>query len=185
MVRRSLSRFTGLGYDKGRSVIWQCSWQLVSSVVFMRWWLPARWRVAILRAFGAEVGDGVLIRHRVRVHWPWKLSIGANSWVGEGAWILNLEQVTLGSDVCISQEALLCTGSHDRTSPTFEFDNAPITVQDGAWVAARATILRGVVVGADSVVGSGAVVWSSVPAGGIVRSGPATEHRPPVNDDRR
>ncbi len=119
-------------------------------------------RVAVLRAFGAEIGRDVVFRHRVRVHWPWKLRVGDGSWVGEGVWILNLERVDIGSNVCISQEVLLCTGSHDRESPTFEFDNAPITVGDDVWVATRATVLRGCVIGNGAVVGATALVTSDV-----------------------
>ena len=166
--RRSLAGFTGAGYDKGRNVFVQIGWYLASSVVVTHWWCPAAVRVATLRFFGAQIGPGTLIRHRVRIHWPWKLSIGANCWVGEGTWILNLEPVTIGDNVCLSQDVLLCTGSHDRRSPTFEFDNAPIHVGDGAWVAARATVLRGVKIGADAVVGATALVTTDVASGALV-----------------
>lgn len=162
--RRRLAGFTGRGYDVGRSPAWRVAWLVVQTTVFMRWWMPARLRVALLRAFGADIADGVLIRHRVRIHWPWKLTIGKDSWVGEGAWLLNLEPITIGSDVCISQDVLLCTGSHDRRSPTFEFDNGPIHVGSGAWVAARAVVLRGVTIGEDALVGAGATVRRDVAA---------------------
>ncbi|MFD1506965.1 putative colanic acid biosynthesis acetyltransferase [Georgenia yuyongxinii] len=165
---RDLRGFTGRGYDKGRGLPWQAAWMLISGAVFVRWWCPASVRAVILRMFGATVGDRVLVRHRVRIHWPWKLTIGDDSWVGEGAWILNLEPVTIGSNVCISQDVLLCTGSHDHRSPTFEFDNGPITIGDGAWVAARATVLRGVRVGPGAVVGATALMTSDVPAGATV-----------------
>ena len=81
------------------------------------------------------------------------------------AWILNLEPVRIGANVVISQQAMLCTGSHDADDPAFEFDNAPITIADGAWVATRATVLRGVTVGEDAVVGAGALVVKDVPTG--------------------
>jgi putative colanic acid biosynthesis acetyltransferase WcaF len=167
-MRRRLDQFTGAGYDKGRPPAVQVLWLLASGLVVRRWWCPAGLRTAILQAFGATLGTGVLIRHDVRIHWPWKLAVGDHSWIGEGTWILNLEPVTIGAQVCISQEVLLCTGSHDRTSPSFEFDNAPIRVEDGAWVAARATVLRGVTVGADAVVGATALVTRDVPPGGTV-----------------
>ena len=115
-MRRDLSGFTGAGYDKGRNVVWQAAWMLVSGVLTTRWWCPLTLRIAVLRAFGATIGRGVLIRHNVKIHWPWKLTVGDNSWIGEEAWILNLEPVTIGSDTCISQAVLLCTGSHDRRS---------------------------------------------------------------------
>lgn len=167
---RSLAGFTGAGYDKGRSVPVQALWHAVHHLVFVKWWFPARLRPVLLRRFGATVGTGVLIRHGVRVHWPWKLEVGDHTWIGEGAWLLDLEPITIGHDVCISQEALLCTGSHDRRSPTFEFDNGPIVVEDGAWVAARATVLRGVTVGRGAVVAAGVVVGGDVPADAVVRA---------------
>lgn len=168
MGARSLAGFTGAGYDKGRSAPMQVLWLLVSGLVTVRWWCPMGLRLALLRAFGARIGTGVVLRHQVRIHWPWKLTVGDHSWIGEGAWILNLEPVTIGHDVCISQDVLLCTGSHDRRSPTFEYDNAPIVVDDGAWVAARATVLRGVTVGAGATVGACALVTRDVPPGATV-----------------
>lgn len=176
-MTRNLAGFTGAGYDRGRGPLWQLSWLALSGAVVTRWWCPRRLRVAILRGFGAQIGQNVLVRHRVRIHWPWKLVIGDNSWIGEGVWILNLEPVTIGHDVCISQEVLLCTGSHDRRSPTFEFDNAPVVVDDGAWVAARATVLRGVTIGREATVGATALVTADVPPRGTFLAPDAREVR--------
>ena len=171
---RNLAGFTGENYAKGRNFVWQAMWVATSSLIFERSWCPAALRVVILRSFGAKIGKGVLIRRHVKVHWPWKLTIADNVWIGVEAWILNLEHVEIGSNVCISQGAFLCTGSHDSRSPTFEFDNAPISVGDGAWIAARATVLRGVTIGREAVVGATALVPKSVPDGARVYAPAAT-----------
>ena len=160
---RDLPGFTLAGYDKGRGILVQALWFAVMNTVFMAWFPRPGCRTALLRAFGAEIGTGVLIRHRVRVLWPWKLTVGDHTWIGEGAWILNLEPVTIGAHVCVSQEALLCTGSHDHRAADFRYRNAPITVDDGAWVATRATVLAGVKVGRCAVVGAGAVLHKDLP----------------------
>lgn len=166
---RRLSKFSGRGYDKGRGRVAQALWFCVLNTVFIKWWCPAGWRPRLLRLFGAEVGHGVFIRHRVRVLWPWKLVIGNDCWIGEDVWLLNLEPITLGDDVCLSQAAFLITGSHDRNSATFEYDNAPIAVRRGGWVAARAVVLRGVEVGEEATVAAGAVVATDVPPGALAR----------------
>ncbi len=168
---RTLAGFRGTGYDKGRSRAWQVAWLVVDSLVFRRWWLPADARVWILRRFGATIGTGVLVRHDVRIHWPWKLTIGDDSWIGVGTWILNLEPVTIGHDTCVSQAVVLCTGSHDRRSPTFEFDNGPIVIGDRVWLAIRSTVLRGATVGDDATIGAGVVVHGDVPAGATLLAG--------------
>lgn len=169
-TRRHLAGFTGAGYDKGRNTVWQAAWMLTSGILTTRWWCPLRLRLALLRIFGAHLGEGVLIRHNVRIHWPWKLTVGDNSWIGEDVWILNLETVAIGSDVCVSQGVLLCAGSHDRRSPTFEFDNAPISIGDGSWIAARATVLRGVRIGDDCIIGAAALVVRDVEGGSTVHA---------------
>lgn len=184
-ARRRLAGFSGRGYDKGRTVGWQLAWQCASAVAVMPWFVPVRIRLAVLRAFGAQIGTGVNLRSGVRVHWPWKLRIGDDTWIGERVWILNLEPVVIGSDVCVSQDVLLCTGSHDRRSPTFEFDNAPISIGDGAWIAARATVLRGVRVGADALVGATALVVHDVPDGATVLAPAAVSRPAPAEASRR
>ena len=159
---RDLSKFSGKGYERGRSVVWQFAWMAVQSLLFKRWWTPASVRVTILRLFGAEIGEDVSIRHDVTIHWPWKLAVGDHTWIGVGAWILNLEPVRIGSNTCISQQVLLCTGSHQQSSPSFEFDNGPIEIGDGVWVAARATVLRGVTIADGALVGACALVTRDV-----------------------
>jgi putative colanic acid biosynthesis acetyltransferase WcaF len=156
-VHRSLRSFTGCGYDKGRPVAVQALWFATMNLAWTKWWFPARWRPPLLRLFGARVGNRVFIRHRVRVLWPWKLTIGDDCWIGEDAWLLNLEPITIEHDACISQDAFLCTGSHDHRDPAFEYDNGPIHVGAGAWVAARATLLRGVRITEGEVVPAGAI----------------------------
>ena len=63
---------------------------------------------------------------------------------------------------------------------TFEFDNAPIAIGDGSWIATRATVLRGVTIGTDSVVGATTLVVKDVPSGQTVthrsRSGSVSWH---------
>jgi putative colanic acid biosynthesis acetyltransferase WcaF len=160
---RSLAGFQGHGYDKGRPRVVQAAWFAVQNLIFWKWWLPASLRPKLLRAFGARVGSNVFIRHRVRVLWPWKLAVGDNTWIGEDAWILNLEPVAIGHDVCISQGVFLCAGSHDMASPTFEYDNGPIAIADEVWVGAQAMILRGVTVGKGAVVAARCKVSADVP----------------------
>lgn len=168
-VVRSLAGFRGDGYDKGRPRIVQALWFASLNLVFVKWWCPSRLRVALLRAFGATVGTGVLIRHRVRVHWPWKLRLGDHVWVGEDVWIMNLEPLEVGSDTCLSQGARVICGSHDRRSPTFEFDNGPITIGRGVWVAAGCTVLRGSVIGDGAVLAAGTVVSGRVDPFALIR----------------
>lgn len=160
---RRLSTFDGAGYTKGGTWCRRVTWVVAGQPIVRSVFCPPGVRAMILRSFGASIAPGVLIRHDVRVHWPWKLTVGQDSWIGVGAWLLNLEPITIGANVCISQEALLCTGSHRRDDPMFSFDNAPISIHDGAWVAVRATVLKGVTIGRNSVVGATALVTRDIP----------------------
>jgi putative colanic acid biosynthesis acetyltransferase WcaF len=165
----SLGARRGRPYDKGRGFVPQALWVAVSTLIFTQVWCPNGLRLAILRWFGAQIGTGVLIKHRVRIQWPWKLAIGNDSWVGTDAELYNVADIAIGSDVCISQQVYVCTGSHDRHSPSFDFDNGPIVLEDGVWMCARSTVLRGVTIGARSVVGAGSLVTRDVPPDSVVR----------------
>ena len=85
-------------------------------------------KVALLRAFGANIGKGLVIKNNVIIKSPWYLTIGDNCWLGEGCWIDNLDRVTIGSNVCISQGAMLLTGNHDYIHPAMPYRNALIII---------------------------------------------------------
>jgi putative colanic acid biosynthesis acetyltransferase WcaF len=159
-----LAGFTGETYGKDRGWPVQVLW-LASRSVIMQWWCPNRLRVAVLRAFGARIGAGTVIKQDVKIHWPWKLEIGHDTWIGESTWILNPELVTIGSNTCISQGVLVCSGSHDPSSPTFECNNRPVVIGDSVWIAARATILCGVQLEGGTTVGATALVVRDVVEG--------------------
>jgi putative colanic acid biosynthesis acetyltransferase WcaF len=150
-----------------RSLLWRAAWHVVSALAFQSALvLPARWKAAVLRAFGARIGRGLVIKPRVTIKYPWFLELGDHVWLGEGAWIDNHATVRVGCDVCISQGAYLFTGNHDWNDPRFGFFCQPIEIQDGVWVAAQAIVCPGSVLARMSVVGAG-VVWrgTTVPAG--------------------
>ena len=151
-VDRRLATFQPTGYDKGQPKAIQALWFAVMNTVFVKWWFPARWRPSLLRAFGASIGRRVLIRHRVRVLWPWKLTVGDDCWLGEDVWLLDLEPITLGRDVCVSQGAFLCTGNHDAGDPAMGYRNRPIEVGDGAWIGATVFVKPGTVIPAGAFV---------------------------------
>ena len=135
-------------------------------------------RIWLLRMFGAQIGAGVVVKPRVRVTFPWRLSVGKDSWIGEGVWIDNLTDVNIGRDCCLSQGAYLCTGSHDWSVETFDLLLGPIVVEDGAWIGAFAKISPNVVIERDVVVALGSVLTSSASAGKVYSGNPAI----PVRD---
>jgi putative colanic acid biosynthesis acetyltransferase WcaF len=160
---RRLAEFSNAGYSNGRHLPWMAAWIAVTNLVFERWWFPRSLRPMVLRFFGAEVGQGCLIRQGVRVHWPWRLRLGDHVWLGEGVWLHTIEDIEVEDNVCVSQFARIVTGSHDYTDPHFRTDNAPILLRSGCWVGAGALVMRGVTVGVNSVIGGGAVVYRDVP----------------------
>jgi putative colanic acid biosynthesis acetyltransferase WcaF len=101
-------------------------------------------KVAILRGFGAKVGKGLIIKPRVTIKYPWKLSLGNHVWIGENVWIDNLDEVTIGNHVCISQGALLLCGNHDYKKFAFNLITKPIVLEDGVWIGAQSTVAPGV-----------------------------------------
>jgi putative colanic acid biosynthesis acetyltransferase WcaF len=139
--------------------------------------ISSRLRKAALVAFGARIGEGVLLRPRLRVRFPWKLSIGARSWIGEDVWLHNQDQLTIGSDAVISQGTFVTTGSHAH-SRDMALITSPVIIEDGAWVTARCIVLGGSRIGVSALVTPGTVVSGDVPDGLVFGQPTGTVIRP-------
>jgi putative colanic acid biosynthesis acetyltransferase WcaF len=169
-----LSCFSNAAFDPGRSFVVRVLWFLAGQTLLACSIQPSSAvRRALLRLFGAKIGEGAVIKPRVRVKFPWRLTVGKHCWLGEDCWIDNLAPVTLGDNVCLSQGTYLCTGNHDWADPAFGLVTRPIVIESGAWVAARAALGPGVTIGEHGIAAFGAVVMQDIPAYEIHVGNPA------------
>jgi putative colanic acid biosynthesis acetyltransferase WcaF len=134
----------------------------------------SRLKSIVLRLFGAAIGRRSYIKPGLKVKFPWYLTVGDYCWIGEDVWIDNLAPVTIGSNVCVSQSAYLCTGNHDWKSVNMKLFRRPIVLNDGCWVGARSTICPGVTVGTAAVVAVGCVATRDIPPYEIWAGNPAS-----------
>lgn len=161
-----LDTFENAAFNRGATRVKEALWLIVNAA--MSSWMPGSgWRRTALRAFGAKIGNSVVIKPGVRVKFPWRLTIGERSWIGEDVWIDNLAEVWIGDDSCLSQGAYLCTGSHDWTDRAFSLIVLPIRIGDGCWVAARATLAPGTEMEDGAVLGMAALGRGRLRAGRV------------------
>lgn len=169
-----LSSYTPGSFDRGAGKVKEALWLIVSLLLFRLcpFSLSALKRT-VLRVFGARIGCNVVIKPQVKITFPWKLSVGDHVWLGEECWLLNLERIIIGSHVCISQRAFLCTGSHDYKRSTFNLMTRSIRLEDGAWIGAGGWVGPGVTIGSHAVLTAGSVAAKDLAAQGIYRGNPA------------
>ncbi len=127
----------------------------------------------MLRLFGAKIGKRCLICRGAKFYAPWNFECGDYVCIGPRVDVYCKDKVSIGSQVVVSQDAYLCTASHDITSPVMKLLTKPIMVGDNVWIAAKATILPGVTVNNGVVVGACAVVAKDVPELAVVVGNPA------------
>jgi putative colanic acid biosynthesis acetyltransferase WcaF len=169
-----LASYSTRGFERGASRGFEFLWLFVSLWLFQLCPLNlSALKCWVLRRFGARVGRGVVIKPNVKITFPWKLVVGDHVWLGEECWLLNLEQIIIESDVCISQRAFLCTGNHDYKSPVFDLITKPIRVERGAWIGAGAFVGPGIKVGSHAVLSAGSVATKELPPYGVFQGNPA------------
>ena len=127
----------------------------------------------ILKAFGCELGQNVMLKPKINIKYPWFLKISDNVWIGENVWIDNLTQVTISSNVCISQGAMLLCGNHNYKKSTFDLMLGEIVLEEGVWIGARSVVCPGVTCKSHSVLTVGSVATSNLEAYSIYQGNPA------------
>lgn len=171
----NLSRAPGAGETWDRPSVVVYLWALAELIfVTNRWQVSSRLRVSALRLFGARIGKHVIMRPGIRVRFPWKLEIGDRSWIGEGVWFHNQNQIQIGNDVVVSQETFLTTGSHAHRRD-MALVTAPIVIADGVWVTSRCMVLGGAWIGQSALVRPMSVVTGRISPNRIVGGSPLTD----------
>jgi len=135
------------------------------------------WRRFLLRLFGAKVGKGVHPHPSARIWAPWNLEMGDHSCLSFFVDCYCVARVTIGAHSTVSQYSYLCTATHDVEHPNMPLVTQPITIGEGAWIAADVFVAPGVTIGDGAVVGARSSVFGDVAPWTIVAGSPAREIR--------
>ncbi|WP_427126731.1 WcaF family extracellular polysaccharide biosynthesis acetyltransferase [Priestia megaterium] len=169
-----LDKYNQDHYERGKNIFFILLWWIVQGTIF-RFSLhnAYRWRAMLLKLFGANIGRKTKIRSSSHFHYPWKVSIGDYSWIGDNVKFYSLDTIKIGANCVISQESYLCTGSHDIKDPQFGLITKPIIVKDGAWIASDVFIYPGITVNEMAIIAARSTVIKDVPANEIHAGFPA------------
>jgi putative colanic acid biosynthesis acetyltransferase WcaF len=135
--------------------------------------IPLFLKISTLRIFGAKIADNVMIKPKVNIKYPWYLTVEENAWIGENVWIDNLTYVTIGANACLSQGAMLLTGNHNYKSPKFDLWVAPIVLEAGVWIGAKAVVCPGVICGSHAMLTVSSVATRNLEPYSIYGGNPA------------
>ena len=150
-------------------------WNIIFPILFRPFGsrLFKKWRVLVLKCFGAKIDWSSHIYSSVKIWAPWNLEIGAYSSLGPQVDCYNQGEISIGDNTVISQKTYLCASSHDYTKKDFPLVLKPIIIGHGVWIAADAFIGPNVSVGNNSIVAARGVVIKNVEENSIVGGNPA------------
>lgn len=171
---QDLSLFRVPAGFRGRGALMVQLWWLVQGTLFgLSPQFAYGWRRMLLRLFGARIGTGVIVRPTARVTYPWKVSIGDHSWIGDEVTLYSLDRIDIGAHCCISQRSYLATAGHNSGKLSFDYVTGPIIVEDEVWLATGAVVLPGRRIGRGAVVAASAVVTKDIEKAAIMAGVPA------------
>ena len=107
---------------------------------------------------------------------PHNLSIGDNTFIGDGVLLNCYDTVHIGSGCGIAANCKIMTWNHDITANGFiqkSRVSAPVTIGDNVWLGYNVIVLAGVNIGSGSIIGAGSVVTKDIPAYVVAAGNPA------------
>ena len=159
---------------RGRPAVVVQFWWLIQSILFrLSPQFMYGWRRFLLRCFGATIGKQVKVRPSVHIQFPWKVSIGDYSWIGDHVTLYSLGEITIGKNVVVSQNSYICAATHNYADPHFSIYSKPVIIEDYCWLATDVFVAPGIIIHAGTVVGARSSVFHSLPAGKICFGSPA------------
>jgi maltose O-acetyltransferase len=144
-------------------------------------------RDRILGELLGHVGEGVVVRPPFRCEYGARASIGAATFLNYDCLMLDVAPITIGAACQLATRVQLLTATHpiDPGARRSGWESgAPIAVGDNVWLGGGVIVCPGVTIGADTVVGAGAVVTRDLPAGVVAAGVPARVLREIGDGDR-
>lgn len=158
-----------------RNKIGRLFWNIVRMFLFRPFILNSfnKWRVFILKCFGANIEWTSTVYASAKIWAPWNLEMGSYATLGPQVDCYNQGKIIIKAHTTVSQKSYLCSSSHDISDPKFKLVLKPITIEQEAWIAADAFIGPGVTVGKGAVIAARSSVFEDVEPWSVMRGNPA------------
>lgn len=174
MQYQDLSSFKMPASFRGKSKFIVQVWWIVQSTFFrMSPQFLYRWRVFLLRLFGAKIGLHVKIRSSVKITYPWKVTVGDYCWIGDDCVLYSLGNIFIGKNVAVAHKVYFNTGGHLYQKKSFDIFSKSIYIEDECWITNDVYIAQGVTVGKGTIIGARSSVLKNLPPGKICVGTPA------------
>jgi len=151
--------------------IWYITWCLLATPFPRR--IGNKWKIILLRLFGAKIHNKAVIYSSVRIYMPWNLEMEEYACLSPDVDCYNVDKVVVGANSTVSQKTYLCTASHDITKVDNPLITSPIIIEDQVWVGASSYIGMGVTIKQGAVVGATASVYKDVDPWTVVGGNPS------------
>lgn len=142
---------------------------------------PLRWR--LLSGLGLDVARSAV---SAGGHYGGRrISIGRGAFLNYGVFLDNTAPIRIGARAQLGPEVMVLTGTHhigDTSARAGAPFGSPVSIGDGVWIGARATVLPGVTIGEGCVIAAGAVVAGDCAPDGVYGGVPAKLLRPLPRD---
>jgi len=140
--------------------------------------LPKSFRRIFFKVVFDSFGKKVFIDEDCYFRYPWKISISDNVFINRGcefypSYTILDSKITIGAGVILGPRVILFAAGHDPNTPGRIDISESINIKDGAYIGGNTTILYGVTIGENAVIGAGSVVVTDVPANTLFAGNPA------------
>lgn len=152
-------------------LVWSLVWNVLARPLPRS--MGSGWKRFLLRLFGAKIDSTAVVYSSARIYYPANLIMEAYSCIASDVDCYNVTPISIGANTTISQNAYLCTASHDISDPLNHLVTKPIVIKDQAWIAAGAFVSMGVTIGQGAVVGARSAVFKDVEPWTVVGGNPA------------
>ncbi|MCQ2771878.1 MAG: sugar O-acetyltransferase [Bacilli bacterium] len=142
----------------------------------------------ILHDLLGEIKGSIVITSPFYCDYGCNISVGDNFYTIHNVTILDGAKVTFGNNVFIAPDCVFSTAGHpiDAEQRNKGLEIAlPISVGDNVWIGTHVSVLPGVTIGSNVVIGAGSVVTRDIPSNVVAFGNPCRVMRPITEEDKK
>lgn len=144
---------------------WRIIWPLITmmppGLVFFSF------KRKLINLHGAQIKSGVKIYPGVKIYNPRNLRINTSVTIGRTVNLYSVGKIEIGSGTVISQDCVILTATHDYRSADFDLLIKNVNIGENVWLAKSVTVLPGVDICSDTVIGVNGLVGRSITASDV------------------